>query len=62
MIYSPTSPSETIVLLIKNNQEMLVDLTDFAFQEQLEVNLVVAISRAWYNDGYTMAAKPIKTL
>ena len=45
-----------------NNQEMLLDQADFALQEQLEGNLMVAISRAWYNGSYTMAAKPIKSL
>ena len=47
---------------IKNNQEILLDLTDFAVQEQPEDNLMVAISRPWYNCSYTMAAKPIKSL
>ena len=41
---------------------MLLDLTDFAVQEQPEDNLMVAISRPWYNCSYTMAAKPIKSL
>ena len=41
---------------------MLLDLTDFALQEQPEDNLMVAISWAWYNGSYTMAAKPIKSL
>ena len=27
-----------------------------------EDNLMLAISRAWYNGSYTMAAKPIKSL
>ena len=31
---------------IKNNQEILLDLADFALQEQPEDNLMVAISRA----------------
>ena len=31
-------------------------------QEQPEDNLMVAISRPWYNCSYTMAAKPIKSL
>ena len=48
--------------IIKNNQEILLDLADFALQEQPEGNLIVAISRAWYNGSYTMAAKPIKYL
>ena len=43
---------------IKNNKEILLNLADFALQEQLEGNLMVAISRPWY----TMAAKPIKSL
>ena len=47
---------------IKNNQEILQDLADFALQEQPEDNLVVDISWAWYNGSYTMAAKPIKSL
>ena len=37
---------------IKNNQEILVDFADFASQEQLEGNLMVSISRAWYNGSY----------
>ena len=41
---------------------MLLDVTDFALQEQPEDNLVVAFSWAWYNGSYTMAAKPIKSL
>ena len=41
---------------------MLLDLADFALQEQPEHSLMVAISRAWYNGSYTMAAKPIKSL
>ena len=41
---------------------MLLNLADFVLQEQLEGNLMVAISRAWYNGSYTMAAKPIKSL
>ena len=47
---------------IKTNEERLLDLADFALQEQPEDNLMVAISRAWYNGSYTMAAKPIKSL
>ena len=37
---------------IKNNQEILLDLadlSDLALHEQPEDNLMVAISRAWYN-------------
>ena len=41
---------------------LLLDLVDFAWQEQPEDNLMVAISRAWYNGSYTMAAKRIKSL
>ena len=41
---------------------MLPDHADFALQEQAEDNLMVAISRPWYNGSYTMAAKPIKSL
>ena len=41
---------------------MLIDLADFALQEQAEDKLMVAISRPWYNGSYTMATKPIKTL
>ena len=40
----------------------MLDIADFALQEQPEDNLMVAISRAWYNGSYTMAAEPIKTL
>ena len=49
---------------IKENQKTLLDLPQFALQEQTEDNLMVAISRAWYNGSYTctMGAKPIKSL
>ena len=47
---------------IKNNPEILLGLANFALQEQPEDNFMVAISRAWYNGSYTMAAKPIKSL
>ena len=40
----------------------MLHFADFALQEQLEDNLMVSISRAWYNGSYTMAAKPIKSL
>ena len=40
----------------------MLDLTDFAVQERPEGNLMVAISRPWYNCSYTMVAKPIKSL
>ena len=46
----------------KNNQAIWLYLADFALQEQPEDNLVVAISRAWYNGSYAMAAKAIKSL
>ena len=47
IISYPTTVSGIIVL---NNQEILLDLADFALQEQPEDNLMVAISRAWYNE------------
>ena len=46
---------------IENNQELLLDL-DSALEKQPENNVMVSISRAWYNGSYTMAAKPIKSL
>ena len=51
-----------IVVFIKNNQETLLDLADFAPRKGLEDNLMVIISRAWYNGSYMVAAKPIKSL
>ena len=45
-----------------SEKEILLDLADFALQEQPEDNLMVAISRPRYNGSYTMAAKPIKSL
>ena len=51
-----------IIVLLKINQEILLDFAHFALQEQLEYNLMFAISRAWYNGSYTMAAKPIKSV
>ena len=33
---------------IDNNQEILLNFADFAFQEQLEDNLMVVISQPWY--------------
>ena len=54
--------SGIIVLLKTYNQEILLDLADSALQEQPEDNLMVAISRAWFNGSYTMTAKPIKSL
>ena len=47
---------------MEENEEILLDLADFALQEQPEDNLMVALSWAWYNGPYTMAAKPIKSL
>ena len=40
----------------------MLDFSDFGPQVQVEDNLIVAISRAWYNASYTMASKPIKSL
>ena len=40
----------------------MLDLADFAVQEQPADNLMVAISRPWYNGSYTRAVKPIKSL
>ena len=40
----------------------MLDRADFVPQEQPEDNLIVAISRAWYNGSYTMDADPIKSL
>ena len=57
----PTSLSGRIVF-IKNNQEIMLDLVDFALQEPPQDNLMVAFSRAWYNGSYTMATTPIKFL
>ena len=34
---------------MENNREILLDLADFARQEQPEDNLMVAISQVWYN-------------
>ena len=50
-----------IIVLLKTIKISL-DLADLALQEQPEDNLMVAISRAWYNGSYNMAAKPIKSL
>ena len=47
---------------VKKNQEILLDLAGFTLQEQPEDNLMIAISPAWCNGSYTMAAKPIKSL
>ena len=35
----------------------MLDLADFALQEQPEHSLMVGIFQAWYNGSYTMAAK-----
>ena len=61
IISYPTNVSGIIVLL-KSNEEISLDLADFALQEQLEDNLMIVISLAWCNVSYTMAAKPIKFL
>ena len=45
-----------------DSQRGYKDLADFALQEQLQDNLMVDISRAWYNGSYTMATKPITSL
>ena len=47
---------------VESFQEILLDLADFASQEQPENNFMVAVSRAWYNGSYLMTAKPIKTM
>ena len=47
---------------IKSNPEILLNLANFALKEQPEDNLMVTISRTWYNGSYTTAAKPIKSL
>ena len=51
-----------IIVFLKNNKEILLYLADFALQEQTEDNLMVVVSRVWYNGSYTMATKPIKSL
>ena len=51
-----------MIFFMKNNQEILLDLADIALREQLEDNLMGAVSPAWYNGSCTMAAKPIKSL
>ena len=40
----------------------MLDLSDFAYHEQSEDNLMVSISQTWYHNSNTMAAKPIKSL
>ena len=40
----------------------MLDLADFALQEQPVENLIYVFTRAWYNGSYTMAAEPIKFL
>ena len=60
--YHTIPKSEWNNCFIKNKQEILLDLADFALQEQPEDNSVVVISWAWFNGRYAMAAKPIKTL
>ena len=61
IISYPTSTSGIIVLL-KKQSEILLDLAHFTLQEQADDNLMVAISQAWYNGSYTMATKLIKSL
>ena len=52
-----------IIVLFKRNQELLLDLADFALRERPEDNLTVTGSQpVWCNGSYTMAAKPIKSL
>ena len=67
IISYPTSVSGIIITpffycFIKNNQEMLIDLANFALYEQPEDKLMITISRAWYNGSYNMVAKAIKSL
>ena len=45
-----------------SNKHWRNNLADCALLEQPEGNLMVTISWAWYNDSYTMDAKPIKSL
>ena len=52
IISYPTSASGIIVLLKTIKKVILLDLADFALQEQPEDNLMVAISRPWYNGSY----------
>ena len=47
---------------IKNNQEILPDIADFALQEQPEDKLMIAISPTWYNGSHPMVTKPVKSL
>ena len=44
---------------IKNHQQILLDFADFAWLEQLEGNLVDAISRVWYNYRLTHSASEL---
>ena len=50
------------MFVLLNRQEILPDLADFAFQEQLEAMYWSLFLAAWYNGSYTMAAKRIKSL
>ena len=43
-------------------KKILLNLADFALQEQPEDSLMVAISRTCYNGSHTMAAEPVKSL
>ena len=40
----------------------MLDIADFALQEQPEDNLLVSTSQAWGNGSYVIAAKPIKSM
>ena len=54
---------DLLITIKKYSYCRLVDVADFALQEQpADINLMVAISRAWYNGSYTMATKKIKSL
>ena len=48
IISYPTS-ARWIIVLLKTIRKYFLDLADFALQEQPEDNLMVAVSRAWYN-------------
>ena len=64
IIISSQTSASGIIVVIKNNQEILLDLTDFALQKQPEDNLMVAVSRAraWYNGSYTVTLVPRASL
>ena len=52
---------ETSFIFIGRSIEVPLS-ADFTLQEQPEDNLMVAISRAWYNGSYTTATKPINSV